>query len=383
MDKVMMISGGQYYYWKPVIIAIAALAAAILAVALCIWRRESLPALFAALPVGAFLSIYAARLIHWYCRFESYEGLSAALTNLRSGGFSLIGVFAGMLLAFLLVRLLRLTDRLPALLDCAAPAAALGIALGRLGDLFTAADRGKMILESEALHRLPYSYAVVNATSGATEWRFATFFAQSLWAALLFVILLVLALAGARRRSDGGVRRGSGNLFLMFMALYSYGQIVTDSTRYDALFLRSNGFVSLEQILCAVVVAAVLVYYSVRSVRRHGLRVWHIALWLAALAGLGWAGYMEYYVQRHGNLYPYAYSMMCLGLLVSFAVVLLLFFSCASAPSRRKRSKARRGRHEAAPKKAPPAEDADRPEAEPETLTAEMILMEHRSGNER
>ena len=29
MDKVMMISGGEYFYWKPVILAIAAMAAAV------------------------------------------------------------------------------------------------------------------------------------------------------------------------------------------------------------------------------------------------------------------------------------------------------------------------------------------------------------------
>ena len=124
MDKVMMISGGEYFYWKPIILAIAALAAALLAVGVRVWRGERLLPLVFALPVGTVLSVGIARLIHWYCRFESYPSLQAALTELRGGGYSLIGVFIGMLLAFALARLLRLTRDLPALLDCAAPRAA-------------------------------------------------------------------------------------------------------------------------------------------------------------------------------------------------------------------------------------------------------------------
>ena len=105
MDKVMMIYGGAYYYWKPVILAIAAAAAALLAIGVRIWRGERILPLAAALPLGTVLSLYISRLIHWYCRFESYESLRNALSQLRGGGYSLIGVFIGMLLAFLLVRL--------------------------------------------------------------------------------------------------------------------------------------------------------------------------------------------------------------------------------------------------------------------------------------
>jgi prolipoprotein diacylglyceryltransferase len=324
MDKVMMIYGGEYYYWKPVILAIAAAAAAILAIGLRVWRGEKLLPLMAALPFGTVLSVLFARLIHWYCRWESYESLRAALTDLRGGGYSLIGVFVGMLLAFLIVRLLRLTRDLPSLLDCAAPAAALGIALGRLGDLFTASDRGKVLVEDAAMQHLPFASAVVNSTSGATEWRIATFAIQSIWCAILCLVFLVAAM-DHRPRPLKHPRWGRGNVFALFMVLYASGQIVLDSTRYDALFLRSNGFVSLEQIICGCVIAAVLVLYSVRSIKVRRFRFWHPLLWLLALACLGVSGYMEYYVQRHGDAWRFAYALMSAGLLVVFGVVFALF----------------------------------------------------------
>ena len=324
MDKVMMIYGGEYYYWKPVVLAIAVAAAALLAIGVRIWRGEKMLPLMAALPLAVVFSIFFARLIHWYCRFESYASLAAALSVLRGGGYSLIGVFVGSLLAFLIVRALQLTKDLPSLLDCAAPAAALGIAIGRLGDLFTSADRGKILVENAAMQRLPFASAVVNGTSGATEWRFATFAFQSIFCALLCVIFLAAAL-DHRRRPLKHERWGHGNVFALFMELYCSGQVVLDSTRYDALFLRSNGFVSLEQIICGVVIAAVLALYSVRSIKVRRFRFWHPVCWLLALAGLGLAGYMEYYVQRHGDAYLFAYSLMCAGLLLTFAVAFFLF----------------------------------------------------------
>lgn len=329
MDKVMMIYGGEYYYWKPVVLAIAAAAAALLAIGVRFWRGEKLLPLMAAIPIGTAASVYLARLIHWYCRWESYDSLRAALTELHGGGYSLIGIFCGMLLAFLLVRLVCITRDLPSLLDCAAPAAALGIALGRLGDLFTSADRGKMVFADEALHRLPFASAVTNATSGATEWRFATFAFQSLWCAALFVVFLIAALIVSRRPLKHEKWRG-GNVFAMFMVLYCCGQVLCDSTRYDALFLRSNGFVSLEQIVCAVVLAAVLTVYSVRSILVRRFRFWHPLLWLLALGGLGCAGYMEYYVQRHGDQYIFAYSLMAAGLAL-FALVTFVMFRTSMA----------------------------------------------------
>lgn len=331
MGKVMMLAGGEYIYWNSVLIAAGALAAALMAVALRLWKGERLLPMLLALPIAGLLGLYAARLLHWYCRYESYESLAAALGDLRGGGWSLMGAFAGGLLAFALLRLLRLTDNLPALLDRAAPAAALGVAVGRLGDLFTTADRGKMLFASEALHRLPYASAVANTASGALEWRFAVFCAQSIWAAVIFFILLLRTLlprrALARRPewADGGV-------FFLFLQLYCSGQIVTDSARYDALFLRSNGFVSLEQIVCAVCLAAVLAIYSVRSVRAHGWRWYHPVCWAVALLGLGLTGFMEYYVQRHGDEYVFAYGMMIEGLLIFFCA------TCAMLRSTQKRA---------------------------------------------
>ena len=106
------------------------------------------------------------------------------------------------------------------------------------------------------------------------------------------------------------------------MVLYCAMQAVLDSTRYDSLFLRSNGFVSLVQILCLVTLVTALVVFSVRMVKAAGFHPGFLLLWIPALALLGGAGYMEYFVQRHGDQAAFAYGTMslCLG---SFALLVL------------------------------------------------------------
>ena len=217
---------------------------------------------------------------------------------------------------------LRLTKELPALLDAVSPAAAFGIAVGRWAEYFTTADRGKMILQSETLHRLPWTAPVTN-TAGVVEWRFATFAFQSIWCTVVFLILLACLLVPARRQEAQRSWRG-GNLFCTFVLLYCLGQILLDSTRYDALFLRSNGFVSLVQIVCAVALAAVTALYSVRSIKTRGYHWYHGVLWAVAVLGLGIVGVMEWFVQRHGDEFVVSYGLMLVGMLIFLCVPLWL-----------------------------------------------------------
>ena len=325
MEKVAYLLDGQFIYWRSIILACAICCALLAAIGARLLQGQRLAPLLITMPLAIIAGLYASRAIHWYCRFESYAGFLAAVTDFTGGGYSLMGVFAGVILACLLMRALCLTRDLPGLLDAIAPAGALGIAVGRLSDYFSSSDRAKFFLP-EAWQHLPWSAPTVNATSGAVEWRAATFCFQSAWCALLFLFLtLRLVLRFRRVPAREGWR--SGRVFALFMLAYCLAQIVFDSTRYDALFLRSNGFVSLEQIVCAVVAAAFLALYSVRSIQKNGFRFWHPLLWLGALAGLGLAGFMEYYVQRHGNLYLFCYGMMSVGLAVLFCMIQLMYRS--------------------------------------------------------
>jgi len=73
-----------------------------------------------------------------------------------------------------------------------------------------------------------------------------------------------------------------------------------------------------------VALAIVVVILCVRSVKIHGLKRRMIPLWISFAALFGGAGYMEYYVQRHGREAAFAYSIMgtCLAGIAGLGLLL-------------------------------------------------------------
>ena len=321
MDKLAFISGESFLYWNSIVYTLAAATAIAFFLAFYIGKCGNAVAGFAAVPMSIFLGLVAARFFHWYCQADSYAGFLAAMTDYTSGGYALMGVFLGCFLSACLLRLIRLDRSLPEMLDCMAISGCAGIAVGRLSSLFNSSDRGQMLANFRSL---PFAYPVTNAVSGAVEYRLATFMLQSLVALALFVGLAVFYIRGNKR---GNLR--DGDTSLIFLLIYGASQVVLDSTRYDSLFFRSNGFVSVVQVLGALALGLTIVVFSRRMVKNLGFKFWQIPLWLFMAAGIGCAGFMEYYVQRRGNEAAFAYSVMSSCLMVVIALTLLIRFLAA------------------------------------------------------
>lgn len=310
MEQIAFISGNSVFYWNSVVLALAAGAAS------CIFLAFYLPggrpgAAAAAVPGALVLSLFFGRLLHWYFRPDSYLGFWSAITDYTSGGYALMGCFVGCAAAAGLVRLLRLEPFAPAMLDAMSLGGCAGIAAGRLACFFSAADRGQLM----PFTALPLAYPVNNVVTGAPEYRLATFVLQAMAAALIFAALAVFFLLGKKRRT--------GDVTLLFLLLYGLTQAVLDSTRYDSLYLRSNGFVSAVQLLSAAALVGVSALFSARMVKGRGMRRRYVPLWIGMLALLGGAGYMEYFVQRHGDraLFSYAIMTACLGIFTALSLL--------------------------------------------------------------
>lgn len=310
MEQIAFISGNSVFYWNSVVLALAAGAAS------CIFLAFYLPggrpgAAAAAVPGALVLSLFFGRLLHWYFRPDSYPGFWSAITDYTSGGYALMGCFVGCTAAAGLVRLLRLEPFAPAMLDAMSLGGCAGIAVGRLACFFSAADRGQLM----PFTALPLAYPVNNVVTGAPEYRLATFVLQAMAAALIFAALAVFFLLGKKRRT--------GDVTLLFLLLYGLTQAVLDSTRYDSLYLRSNGFVSAVQLLSAAALVGVSALFSARMVKGRGMRRRYVPLWIGMLALLGGAGYMEYFVQRHGDraLFSYAIMTACLGIFTALSLL--------------------------------------------------------------
>lgn len=313
MDKIAFISGESIVYWNSIVYTLATAVAICFFLAFYLNKTGNAVAGFAAIPLSIFLSAVFARLVHWYSRADSYPDFTTAMTDYSSGGYALIGVFAGCALAAVLLRLVFLHRSIPKMLDSMCLAGCAGIAVGRLASLFNASDRGNII---EGIRSLPFVYPVTNAVSGATEYRLATFMLQAMAALALFILLSVFYLKGKDKLKDG-------DTCLVFLLLYCASQVVLDSTRYDSLFFRSNGFVSIVQVFSALGLGLVIAVFSHRLVKARGFKVWYVFLWILIGGCIGGAGFMEYYVQRHGDQAAFAYSVMTAFL--SGIVLLTLF----------------------------------------------------------
>lgn len=302
MEKIAVIFGNHVVYWRPLLLAAGAATAILIFLGLYLMEPHRSVSAAVSVALAVILGLVGARLVHWYCRFGEYGGIWDALTRF-SGGFVLLGVFFGCTVAALIGYHRREPLCLASELDCMSIAGCAGIAVGRLAYFYSSADRGPL---ASSARGLPWVYPVTNAVSGAVEYRFATFLIQAICAGVLFILLLTVYLAFTRRK-----KLRPGGVFELFVLFYSSTQAVLDSTRYDSLAFRSNGFVSVVQVFSAIGMAVVIACSAIRLMRRpQKSRVWPLLLCALVIAGLGVAGYMEYYVQRHRSQAVMAYSIM-------------------------------------------------------------------------
>lgn len=328
MSQIAFVGENSIYYWHSLILAGAVCTGLLLFYGAYFREGRALTAAFLAGPIAIVLSVIFARLIHWYFLPDSYNGLWDAMTHLSGTGYALSGAFLGCLVTAL--SLVGLERNLPLMLDCMSVGGCAAIAIGRLGSFFTAQDRGEILTKATSL---PWAYPVANEITGLPEYRFATFFFQAVIAGGIAVALVLLFWKGRER---GKCR--SGDVTLLFLLGYCASQIVLDSTRYDALRLRINGFISAVQVFCAVTMAAVMGILIFRTWKQTGKKLPCVLGGLTTLFGFAGAGYLEYHVQRHGDqaLGSYLAMGLCTALIAAMGV--MLWHQTAKASERKPRA---------------------------------------------
>jgi len=310
MNEAMLTIGSLALYKSALIIALGA--AACFALTAALYPRGGLGAaiwLFAC--ADLILSVLFCRFLHYYCHSEQYASFFRAVTDYSVGGYVLAGAVPAALAAAWITKAAGLTQNPSRLLDCFAPGAVLAAALIRLSALFNSTCRGKIAVKTSWLRHLPLASPVVSS-SGAEDWRFATFFVEFLLLGVMFALVLRFFFRRRRAPMKAGQKR-DGNVALFALLLCAAVELICDSTRYDSSFMHFNGFVSISQIASAVCILAVLVVWSVRSVRANGRSFFHWAVWVGWFLALAVTGLAEYFVQRHGDWYLGCYAVMAVG----------------------------------------------------------------------
>lgn len=205
-----------------------------------------------------------------------YDGAEALLLLLEVDidNVCFMGGALGVCLGVLLANCLTRKGAVLTGMDAFAPFGALLVALFRVGEgAFGSYGTGTSLPEGSPLAFFPFALEIP-VDGGYSYWSWAVFMLSAAfaltWAAIAFF--------GLRSRGRKGL---SLTLTLFFLAL---PQVLCESLRRRGMFWL---FVHVEQLLCAVVLAAVLVFWIVRSNRRKAsLKTWLPLIVMLLCAGL-------------------------------------------------------------------------------------------------
>ena len=89
-----------------------------------------------------------------------------------------------------------------------------------------------------------------------------------------------------------------------------------------------NNFVSTVQVIGALCILGILIYYSVHAVRARGRKFSNFAIWFGFLLSVGAAGMSEYMVQRYGSWYLACYAVMSLCVYLMTLLVKQMYLRC-------------------------------------------------------
>ena len=237
---------GLQIHWYGILIVLGVLGAVLLACArekkLGLAKDTSLNLALLLVPVG----ILCARLYYAAFSWEEFAGQPLKILNLRSGGLAVYGgVIGGALAALVYARVKKLS--IGSIADLVAPGLAFGQALGRWGNFFNQEAYGAAVMKP-ALQFFPVSVYIEGS-----GWHYATFFYESLWCALICVLLLLAENRGWMKRR--------GDLFLAYLFLYCLERSIVEGLRTDSLYI---GPFRVSQLLSLALMLAVLIVLVLR-----------------------------------------------------------------------------------------------------------------------
>lgn len=259
---------------------------------------------------GVFIRMAAMAVpLTWLCSrlvfmaanlIENEFSILAYTFAFQDGGFSLMGAYAGLLLAALIAGKLTRTS-VGQLLDALAVGMPLGLVIERLAERGTGLGEG-----AEAGEGWP-AWLAIETDYGTL----ITVFMFEAAAALLIFAIVLLWQRSARGRKPGDV-------MCMFSLLFGCTQVLLESFRSDGHMEIHMG-VHVQQVIAAVMILAVIAVWSRRAVVAKALPLfWPIVNGVAAVALVALAVVAEFGVDRwDSKLAAYGLMIACLiGLLV-------------------------------------------------------------------
>lgn len=189
------------------------------------------------------IAIICARLYYVAFEWQYYSNNPIKILAIREGGLAIYGgVIGGFITAIIFCRV----NKFPflKLIDLAIPSLVLGQAIGRWGNFMNQEAYGKLITNSK-FQFFPYGVYI----DAVSEWHQATFFYESIWNVILFIVLII---------SSNKIKK-DGILLPIYFIGYGIGRFFIEGLRTDSLYLF-NGIRASQVFSLVLVIAGILLF---------------------------------------------------------------------------------------------------------------------------
>lgn len=218
--------------------------------------------------------VVGARLYYVIFEWASYASNPIRALYIWEGGLAIYGaVIGGLIGMFIYSRVKKI--RFLKLADCIAPGLVLAQAIGRWGNFFNQEAFGLPINNGELMW-FPFAvyiegYHTFNGQPCSNPYHMATFFHESVWCLIVFIILW-----SCRRKF-----KHDGDAILSYAALYGLERMFVERLRGDSLYIIKPGGsiaagVRVSEMLSFILVVAIAAFFLIRyfKEKKLGRLIW-------------------------------------------------------------------------------------------------------------
>ena len=213
--------------------------------------------------------VVGARLYYVIFEWASYASNPIRALYIWEGGLAIYGaVIGGLIGMFIYSRVKKI--RFLKLADCIAPGLVLAQAIGRWGNFFNQEAFGLPINNGELMW-FPFAvyiegYHTFNGQPCSNPYHMATFFYESVWCLIVFIILW-----SCRRKF-----KHDGDAILSYAALYGLERMFVERLRGDSLYIIKPGGaiaagIRLSEMLSFILVVAIAAFFLIRHFKEKKL----------------------------------------------------------------------------------------------------------------
>ena len=213
--------------------------------------------------------VVGARLYYVIFEWASYASNPIRALYIWEGGLAIYGaVIGGLIGMFIYSRVKKI--RFLKLADCIAPGLVLAQAIGRWGNFFNQEAFGLPINNGELMW-FPFAvyiegYHTFNGQPCSNPYHMATFFYESVWCFIVFIILW-----SCRRKF-----KHDGDAILSYAALYGLERMFVERLRGDSLYIIKPGGsiaagVRVSEMLSFILVVAIAAFFLIRYFKENKL----------------------------------------------------------------------------------------------------------------